>query len=249
MEFMATIKTMPNLKSLEMRYHSSHEVRLDKDMLPWIYRAITMTQVDTFRLTFTNKCIQVDGLRIGVLVDILDDHFGRLSRTPVTNNAINYTFEWAAEPDEEGLFYNDTDKPEVEYMEDMKIAFLLDRFPYLGNDVFQDENDEFLVHFEDPAGVDCLAYGLEVLDPVVHAFLNRTKKQVLKDRVGEVRRDVARRLGDARNQVKEEVRGRVLKVCKLFKGKEKPKSEHGRVRIIVPGINCDCHICLDKMNV
>ena len=248
MDIMATLKVMPNLLSLELAYHSSYEVKLEKDMLPWIYRAIITTQIPVFRISATLKCMQVDGTRILALVNTLDNHLDcRGSHLPIryAAPATRFVYEWTATAEDQGLFYIEAAKPNAEYQHDLRNGFILDRLPILGLSVYDDENDEALMQYTDEDGKDHMAYGLEVLDPNTHKKLNRTTKEKrldeIRERVRQARRSLEERLVEARRSVKEEVSARFNKIRQLCKSKEdKRKSEHGRVRVIVPGLNCDC---------
>jgi hypothetical protein len=257
MNIMATLKAMPNLITLEMAYHSSHEVKLEKDLFPWIYRAIIITQVPVFRISATTKCMKVDGTRIHALLNRLDNF---LDCTKVNHHPLRYDppnaqrilWEWTGGA--EASFYIEAARPNAEYQQNLRNALMFDRAPILGMAALDDEDDEMLTQFPDPEGRDNLAYGLEVLDPKTYKFLNRTMMERCKDRVRDgVRKAHGRieeRIAETSLDVEKGVRTSVKKVRKLLKGLKKPNpmAEHGRVRHIVPGLNCDCSVCANEMN-
>ena len=231
MEIMVILKAAENLDTLTLEFHSSRTVRLDTNLIFIVNWVVSICELKTLRLSFTKKSLEVDSLRISVVIAVLNDHFQLDGRTPVTNNTTTMVWEWRVEPDQILKYHVlTTRQPSSYYHQEMRWAYIDDRMPILGMMTGQDNLDEMLASVPDNDEDGEEDWGLDVLIPKP---ITQTRLNILKSQAREAGRRIVRPVGYACRRVSE-VRDSVMQdVRDSFRREEPPKREHGKVRYII----------------
>ena len=158
---------MTSLETLSIFLHSSHEVKLDKDLYTMVECAVAVADLKTLRLIFSKKSMATDSHVIGALLHYHDDAFGIKAGYFLIGNGSDWVFEWSDKDGKALELWEDAEKPRRDYQLEYYNAFLTDRLPIMGVLALHphDPTDERLVDFPDPDGDDPLAGGLKVLIP------------------------------------------------------------------------------------